>query len=700
MRPTLSHLAALLLVAGSTLAASDATALPARVQAVDASATVGDHGPEHLFDGNSYRPWIAPFTPSAPPSLEVTFDRARWIHQVRFTPGHAGSNRTFEAHARPARVRVSWDGGARTFELDDRRHRHALDLGHLVTSTRLSVTVEAVHGPVDVGVAITDLFILDHRAPEAANPQAYQRFQRYLLALADERDCDDAQRHLRRFGDKASPALAYLVATTDGPLRLRALESLVAVGDAIASSVVGDLLAGDPPATMLALTVLIAQPLDGFADRLLALASGPDDTLARPAFRALARAGGPVAHDAITAAIVDPARWDRGAAALGELPPSEALATATALLDHSEAGVRERALAGLAPIARSSADALALIVGVARGGSERDRVAAIGVLAQVPGDATRELLVEVMRTARPRVARAATAAFLAQTPDGERFIAASIDSLRPAVVEHAVELMRDRHSVAATDLLVRALASGVWEPWYAHAAELLGLRGEPGVSAVVHHLVDHPRDERIVRHFLVDHARLAPAAAVAVLERVRRSRAHTAAKALLLEILRDSGDPRGAPIAHAMYTDTTTEGSVRRVAFETLTAVGSGPEIQALILASLNSDDPHIRRVAYAAAGRHRIEAALPQVRREITGTRPAEWTPGVVAAFGDLGGPNAIALLKRHYPVAPQSTRLAILDAAWRSGSTEGIELLVDAMTSTDRETSRVARALLERHR
>lgn len=666
-----------------------------------ASASLPDAGAERLVDGFAGRPWIAPVDPAAPPIVTLDLGVERWVWQVRFIPGHARTTQTFEQYARPARIRVAWDGGERVFELRDRRARQALDLGHLAVTSRLELTIEDTFGPAQNGVAIGDIILVDRRDPTGSKMDIYQRMARYLEALSDDAEYARAQRYLVKFGEKAITPLARLVAGHDAKVARRALEALVDLGDD-AQQLVTELLASHRDHALMALDVLRTRPLRGFDETLLALTRAEDPAVVRAAYHALAATGSPPALEAVAAGLSGEAGVTRDAAAnaLGSLPSEAALDVVRRLLGDRDPAIRERALAALGPVAEQDPMALAFLVEQARTGKDQAQVSALEVLARVPAPETRALLTELMRKGKPRVARAAVRAFLALDAEGESYLSAHMDELRPAAVELAVALARDRKTAASTEFLVRALASGVWEPWYGHAAELLAMRHEEGVGAVVRWLVDHPRDERIVRHFLADQAPLAAAAAAEVLGQVRRSRSHTEVKLLLLEVLRDGGRQIGADIALAYYVDTALEVQVRRAGFDALTSVGRGPQVEGLVMAGLDSQDAEIRRIAYMAVSKHHLEEALPRVQREISGTRPDEWSPGVVTAYGDLGGELAMETLREHYPVAPQSTRHAIMETAWRSGSVRGIELLVDAVSSHDRDTRRFALALLEQQR
>jgi HEAT repeat protein len=699
MKRTTQILLTLVISAGPCAAL--ATSPPPPITAT-ATASLPDEGPERLVDGFAGRPWIAPMDPSAPPTVTLDLGVERWVWQIRFIPGHARTTQTFERYARPARVRVAWDGGERVFDLHDRRARQALDLGHLAVTSRIALTIEDTFGPAENGVAIGDLMLVDRRDPTGLKMDFYQRMARYLDGLSDDDAYPRAQHYLVKFGDKAATPLARLVAGHDAKVARRALEALIDLGGDDARQVVAELLASHRDHALMALSALRTRPLSGFGEALLALAHAEDPAVMRAAYHALAATGSAAALEAVAAGLRLEAGVAREAAAdaLGSLPSEAALDVVRGLMRDRDPAIRERALAVLGPVAERDPAALAFLVKQARDGDGRVQVSALEVLARVPAPETRALLTELMRNGKPRVARAAVRAFLALDPEGEAYLSEHMDELRPAAIELAVALARDRKTAASTEFLVRALASGVWEPWYAHAAELLAMRHEDGVGAVVRWLVDHPRDERIVRHFLADQAPLAAQAAAEVLAQVRRSRAHTEVKLLLLEVLRDGGRQVGADIALAYYVDTALEVQVRRAGFDALTSVARGPQVEGLVMAGLDSPDAEVRRIAYMAVSKHHLEEALPRVQREISGTRPDEWSPGVVTAYGDLGGERAMETLREHYPVAPQSTRHAILETAWRSGSVRGIELLVDAVSSHDRDTRRYALALLEQQR
>ncbi|MCB9736958.1 MAG: hypothetical protein H6745_30620 [Deltaproteobacteria bacterium] len=704
MRSIRNILAALGLVALAAPAALAGTSVTLE-SGHDAAGTDADA----LFDGRTVRPWILTQDGDAPVAFSLDFGRERWLASVRIFPGHGMNPRTFAQYARPARVRLTWDGGERVVELADKRERQTIDMGSLAVARTLTVTIEAVAGDPADGVAIGEIELVERHDPAAGAPALKERIERQLglLGGADDERADRAQAYFVRFGEQAAPSLARAVASSTSPLRERALATLVAIGGDDALAVVRELVARGGEERERAFAALDAYPrLAGVESVLRPLVEGPDPVLARRALDLLARSGAPVAREILATAIAsgDPARVDDAIRAAGDLSPASARLLAERLLASKDTEVQAAGLLALAPVAAADADALALIVRSTTARDATTRLAATRALGDVKTAAGRAALEALMESEDLEVASAAAESMVRQGPVGIARVAELQEKLRPALLVRALDALHRDASRESEDLLVQCLAAGVWTTFYGRAMGELDRRGDAGVAAVIRWLGERPGDARAMRSFLMDRAARAVVPATALLKRLTVGGPHRDyldAQVLMLALLRESGDPHvDVDVVLATYRTSVTAANVHRAAFDALTHVASRDEVAPLVVKALDDNDPEIRRLAFAAAGRYQLVEALPRVKREIDATRPANWDPGVVTAYGALGGEEAITLLRHNYPLASYETRVAILDAAWQSGLPAGIELLVDAMSSNDRKVRQVARALLVRPR
>jgi len=708
MRPSrLAPTMALLASAAMALATLPAGEAHATSLTLSAGEALDGTELELLVDGRTGRAFLAAPAGDAPVVITAHFDRARWLARVRLDVGDTRSNRTWSRHARPAVITLAWDGGERRFEVEDSRSRQTLELGRLALTTRLVLTVHEVHGDASDGVAIAELGFGDHWDPVQTNPDLFRRIERQVLALGSSDPGLEARaRHyLGRFGEQAAPSLTRAVAEGEEPLATRALEVLFDVGGAWALDVAADLFASGHQGVERALAALELHPaLSGVEPMLVSLLAADDAGLARRALVVLARGGTAVGVEQVAAALADrdEAQAQAGQLAFASLPPASARALAQRLLASGDAQSIGAAFGALAAIAQADRATLSFIVEGARAADRTTRLAAITALGRVPLAASRAALEELLASDESATARRAVEALVAHGEGGVRRLAELRDSLPQPLVAHAVEAMHASPTTAATDFLVRALAGGVWTPWYGRASWALGRRGEEGVQAVIDWLWERPGDVRAMRQFLVDNGHLASAPASAFLRRLLGGihRDHIDAQVLLLELIRDAGARGGADfdVVLETYRRASSAIHVRRAAFDALAHLGRRDTLAPLILEALEDPDTTLRRLAFHAVARHRVEAALPVVERAIADTRPGVWDPGVVTAYGTIGGPEALAILRRNYALASHVTRLAILDVAWRSGTPAGFELLVDATSSPDREVRRVAQALLVR--
>lgn len=705
MRIARTLLVALGLVGG--LAATPALAGPSVT--LESGHAVAGSDAEALFDGRTIRPWIVAEEGEAPIAFSLDFGRERWLASVRIFPGHGLNPGTFAQYARPARVRLTWDGGERVVELADKRERQAIDLGPLAVARSLTITVETVKGDVGAGVAIGEIELVERRDPIVAVPALKERIDRQvaLLGGADDARADRAQAYFVRFGEQAALSLVRVVATGTSPLRERALGALVAIGGDDALAVVRELVARGGDDRERALAALDASPrLAGVDAVLRPLIDGDDAVLARRALGLLARSGVAVARDVLAADLAsgDPARVDAAIAAVRGLSAASALSLTRQLLGSDDSEVRAAGLLALAPVAAEDAEALALLVGATSAGDAATRLAAVRALGAVTTAAGRAALEELMGSEDLDVASAAAESMVRQGPVGVARVAELQEKLAPALLVRAIDALPRDGSRESDDLLVQCLAAGVWTTFYGRAMTELDRRGDAGVAAVIRWVDARPGDARAMRTFLMDRAARAVAPATAFLKRLTVGGPHRDyldAQVLMLALLRDSGDPQvDTDVVLATWRTSATAANVHRAAFDTLTHVGPRDVVAPIVVRALDDTDPEIRRLAFAAAGRYQLVEALPRVKREIDATRPAAWDPGVVTAYGALGGSDAITKLRHNYPLASYETRVAILDAAWQSGLPAGIELLVDAMSGNDRKVRQVARALLVRTR
>lgn len=145
--------------------------------------------------------------------------------------------------------------------------------------------------------------------------------------------------------------------------------------------------------------------------------------------------------------------------------------------------------------------------------------------------------------------------------------------------------------------------------------------------------------------------------------------------------------------ARATFDDLDRGDLVRRCALQALGRLDRDGATDALVLELLNGRRPQFLTAAYQAAIDLRLEEAVPLLRRRLALVTEKRWEPLAVRAYAELGGAEAMAFLRDEYDHTNRLAQAVILDAASRSRSRDGLELLVGALAGPDHMLRGVAR-------
>ncbi|MCA9515929.1 MAG: hypothetical protein KC635_13380 [Myxococcales bacterium] len=625
--------------AGPDGADVEADVVPVEVAHVVATSNDLDNPASQVIDGRAGRGYRAAEGVREGARLVFTFKTVHWFSHLDILPGDGRDNVLFNDSTRPGVIEVSWGGRSERFELKDARRVQRLQFATLVVTDEITVTLLDPRGPAKGAVQVAEVTFFEPRDVFNVNPALRGDIDRAMSELDDPATRPAAAAALARFGRHATPFLLRRVTTRGAEGRREAL-ALVLAGDHDGGiKILARLLHSDQvDDLLLALEVVNAGAMPELRGDLVQLLGDARATIRRQALTALSL----LPQDA--------AAW-RGLLerALADANGTVRLEAVRMVAEIGDAWAEERLFAQLSrgSLAETQEAARALLA------SARPPFRALGKLVRATSDDRAAVLVATLGECK----RPEATALLADLLVGD----ASYALLRPLV------LAFDEHGAAGLEVLMRRLDEVDVVP--ATAREFVLERAtRPGVGAIagdaLARAAERPDgDDRLC--FLLDVVGLA----------------HTAG-------YRD--------FARTTFDDAARSDNVRRCALQALGRLGRNGATDALVLDLLNGRKPQFLTTAYQAAIDLRLEEAAALVRHRLGLVTQKRWEPVAVRAYAELGGAEAMTFLRDEYDHTNRLAQAVILDAASRSQTRDGLELLVSALAGPDHMLRGVARRYL----
>jgi hypothetical protein len=300
LRTTALKFAGALALAATTTPHALAASSPARlataeIDQVSTTSSSGEGEAERLTDGRMGSAWVAGPGRGAGEEITLRFQATRYLARLDIHPGMGRDNRTFASYARPTRLRVTWPGGAQVLELADARRTQTFELFPLARTDALSIVVEAVAGPVEAGVAISEIMAYEPVDLLGMDQNLREQISTLVSSLGDRSRSAEAGERLVELGVAAVPWVSDLARQADADSGGPALRVLFRLDPARARDVSLELLrTGAPTQTAIVLSALGGMDARGLESALLHTArelDQSDPSVAAAAIDALASTG-------------------------------------------------------------------------------------------------------------------------------------------------------------------------------------------------------------------------------------------------------------------------------------------------------------------------------------------------------------------------------------------------------------------------
>lgn len=673
----------------------------AEVDQVSATSSSGEGEASRLTDRRLGSAWVAGPGRGVGEALTLRFQATRYLSRLDIHPGFGRDNRSFASHARPTRLRVTWPGGAQVLQLVDARRTQTFELFPLARTDVLTITVDEVTGPVEAGVAISEVMAYEPVDVLSVDEGLREQISGLVSSLGDRRSSAEASERLVQLGVAAVPWVSDLARQADQDSGGAALRILFRVDSARAREVSLELLRTRSAAqTAIVLSSLGGMDARGLESALLHAArelADTEPTLAAAATDTLASTGDTRALPLLARGLAseEPAQVN---VAVTRLPAFGAAGReiASRLLQDPSELTRRAALATLGGFPDSDL-AVEAIAPYAHDPSHATALAAIRALGRLRNDAARVELSKLARSKDAWLARAAVPALVAHGKDAMPVLWEMLAENDPAVQASIFDELARANTPDVRARLIAELLGDLQSPWHARAVRTLAAHGAQGVDALLAHLREHPDDASLAASYLRRVATIAAPAATLVLTDLPPDRSFDDVRVVILETLAQAGHVEAAGPVADMYEAVESSERTRRAA---LAAMGSLPSDRTrdLAVAAMDHPNPQLSILGREAAARLGDPRATLKIMAMLQSRRPSEWPIDAVDALGVLHADAALPLFARQFPSATRGLKLAILRASHAIGGRAAVAILVDGTINADVAVASLARNLLGR--
>ncbi|MEZ4267231.1 MAG: HEAT repeat domain-containing protein [Myxococcota bacterium] len=695
-------LALVVAIAPTSSATNSPSALAtAEVNEVSATSSSGEGEASRLTDGRLGSAWIAGPGRGAGEELTLRFQATRYLSRLDIHPGFGRDNRTFGAHARPTRLRVTWPGGAQVLELADSRRTQTFELFPLARTDVLTITVEAVVGPVEAGVAISEVMAYEPVDVLGVDQGLREQISSLVSSLGDRQRSAEAGERLVELGVAAVPWVSDLARQADADSGGVALRILFRVDPSRARDVSLELLrTRSAQQTAIVLSALGGMDARGLESALLHAARELADTepsLAAAATDALASTGDSRALLLLARGLAseEPAQVN---VAVTRLPAFGAPGReiAARLLQNPSELTRRAALVTLGGFA-DDAQAVTAIAPFTQDASHATALAAVRALGRMRSEAARIELSKLAHAKDSWLVRAAVPALVAHGKDAMPVLWEMLAENDPALQATVFDELARANTPEVRARLIAEMLGDLQSPWHARTVRTLAAHGVQGVEALLIHLREKPDDASLAASYLRRVATVAAPAASLMLTDLAPDRSLDELRVVLLETIAEARYAQAAGAVAELYQAVESSERTRRAA---LAAMGSLPSdlTRDLAVAAMDHPNPQISILGREAAARLGDPRATLKIMAMLESLRPSEWPNDAVEALGVLRADGALSLFARHFPSASRGLKLAILRASHSIGGHDAVSILVEGTINSDVAVASLARNLLGR--
>jgi hypothetical protein len=664
------------------------------IGSIVASSSIEGHGADRVRDGRTSTAWISAAGEGVGATLTLTYTSPRHIAWLTLGPGHGADSERYAAHARPARLTVSWEGGEQRFDIADQRGLQDLPIRGFVRVTTLTLRVESLQGPADAGVAISEV-------------AAYEPYEIISVKSRRRAKMTDAVEALRReetpkavaavvaLGPRIVPWLVAEIARGERLSGVRAFKALQALDRKRAWRLAYNTLEKGEASAAVVAAVYVG---DGRAKDLADAVYGAYERLSGEARAEVLGALASLGDSRALKILVQGVR--SGDAALTKLAGAhlsaygdDALFEIVALAGEPDPQARKRAVHVL--VALGGAPALQALSDLANGPDASAGADVIKVLGASKGPVARAALVLLASEPAGSIRDAALEALVEAGDGGLGELITYGAQAGPAVNARVSDALGRSDAPEVLTALVEGVLTADLEDANAALQSALAKQGNVGVRAVLKVIVAAPERAPSAEAFLLRTYTRSAGVLAGALSGLPKRPALDSVRVVILKVLEHAQYIRAADAVATVYREAGENQALRLAALRTA-AVLPGDATKAVAREALASSDKALAEAGLEAAIKlGDTEAGSILVERlELDATDT--WSEASIEALARLKTEAAITLFRRGMPTASKSLKLTMLRAAKRIGGKAATRFLVEISMSGEPEVSTSASQLL----
>jgi hypothetical protein len=664
------------------------------IGAIEASSSAEGYAAERVRDGRAGTAWASKGGEGVGATVTLTYTSPRHIAWLTLLPGHGADSERYAAMARPSVVTVSWGGGEQRFELQDQRARQDLVLKGLVRVTALTVRIDAVTGPAQAGVAISEIAAYEPYEIISVKSRRRMKMTDAVEALRIEAT-PQAIETVVALGARIIPWLNMEIARGESLSGVRAFLALQSLDRKRAWRIAFNTLdKGAPESAVVAAQFVAEGRFKELADAVYGAYERLEGEQRLKVLSALAQLGDARALPLL----VDGVR--SGDAALIALAGAhmsaygdDALFELVALAGEPAAATRTRAVTVL--IAWGDASALQALCDLANGPDTAAGVDVVGVLATSKAPVARAALVLLASEPAGGIRDAALAALIDLGGEALGELISYGAQAGPAVNARVADALGRSEAPEVRAALVEGVLNDAENGADTELHRALAKHGKDGVKAVLKVIVAAPERAPAAEAFFIKTYTRSAGVLAAAMSGLSKKRSADSVRFVILKVLAHAQYVRAADVVADVYREAGTNQALRLAALQTA-AVLPGAGSKTLAREALASADPVLSEAGLEAAIQLQDSEAGRILVERLELESADTWPEAAIEALARLKTQGAVGLFRRGMPTAPKSLKLTMLRAAKRIGGKDATRFLVETSMSGEAEVSRTASQLL----
>ncbi|MGB0592110.1 MAG: HEAT repeat domain-containing protein [Myxococcota bacterium] len=662
------------------------------LSAIEASSSIEGYGAGRARDGRVSTAWISEAGQAVGATLTITYSTPRHVAWLTLSPGADAAR--YASHGRPAKVTVVWDGGEQRFDVPDKRGPYDLPIRGLARVSTLTLRVDAVHGPADAGVAISEMAAYEPYEVISVKSRRRMRMTDAVEAMRVE-ETPKPVKSVVALGPRVIPWLIAEIARGERLSAVRAFQALRSLDKKRAWRVAYNTLEKGEDSSAVAAAYFVGEGrAKDLADAVYQAYERLSGAQKLDVLGALARLGDPRALEVLVSGVRS------GDATLTELAGEhlsaygeEALFEIVALAGEPDPGSRARAVNVL--IAWGGGSALQALCDLANSPDQAAGLSVITLLADARGTVARAALILLASEPAGAIRDAALEGLVRVGGGAVAELIAHGAQAGPAVNARVADALGRSTAPEVGDALVEGVLNSDVAGTNTALQSALAKHGKAGVRAVLKAIVTAPERATAAEPFLLKTYSRSAGVLAQALPGLAKRPALDPVRLVILKVLGHAQYVRAADAVADVYREAGDNQALRLVALQTASLL-PGDGSKRLAREALANPDKVIAEAGLEAAIQLKDTEAGNILVERLELDASSTWPESAIESLARLKTEAAIQLFRRGMPTAPKALKLVMLRAAKRIGGKDATRFLVETSMSGEAEVSRTASQLL----